>query len=89
MKSAGEAEGDRPRKGTMFENSGEIVSGLFGGLPTGEEDDARKVGGDVRFESLGGFDANLVWGGSVFVIFAGNDHIGFENASTKIDLVRV
>ena len=89
LEGAGEAEGDRPGEGAVFENGGEIVSGLLGSLSTREKDDAGEVSGNMGFERFGGFSADFIRGGGVLVVFTSDDHIGLEDAGAEIDTVGV
>ena len=81
MEGAGEAKSDGPWVRVVFGDFGKIVSGLFDGLAAGKEDDASKVGRDVLFKNLSSGLANFGWSGLLVVLFAGEDHVGFENAS--------
>ena len=54
LKSAGKTEGDWPGERSVFDDGGEIISGLFGGLAAREENDACEFGRNMIFESFGG-----------------------------------
>ena len=85
LECAGEAESDGPGEGAVFNDGSEVVGGLFDSLAAREEDDAGKLGCDMVFENFGGFAANFIWGGLLFVLFTSEDHVDFKDASFQID----
>ena len=89
LERASEAERDWPWEGAMRDDGCEIVGGLFNGLATREEDDTGKFGGDVGFENFCGGFADFLWSGLVFELFAGKDHVDFEEAGFEIDFLSV
>ncbi len=87
MEGSGEAEGDGPGEGAVFDNLGEVVGGLFDGLTTRKEDDAGEVIWDVGFKDFGGFGSDFCRGRLSFLLFAGEDHIDLEDTSAEINFI--
>ena len=49
LEGASEAKSDWPREGAVFDNFGEIIGGLFGGLTAGEKNDTGEICWNVIF----------------------------------------
>ena len=77
LEGASEREGNRPGVGAGFDNGGEVVSGLFGGLTAREEDDTGEILGYVGAKDFGSGAGDLVGGGGFVVICAGENHVAF------------
>ena len=85
LEGASERESDWPGEGAVFFDSGKIISGLFRGLSTRKEDDASEFFRNMVFEDFGGGCADFFRGRRGFKLFAGEDHVDFENASRQAD----
>ena len=49
LEGASEAESEGPWVRAIFDDCGEVTSGLFGGLTAGKKDDASEIFGNMAF----------------------------------------
>ena len=85
LECAGERKGDWPRERAILEHSGEISGGLLWSLAAREENDAGEFRRNVVFEHFGGGVTDFFWDRLSVELFAGENHIDFENTGTEID----
>ena len=87
LQRAGVGEGDWPGVGAEVGDGLEVVGGLLGGLAAREEDNAGEGFGDEFAEDFGGPVGDFFRGGLGLVLFAGEDHVDFENGGREVDFL--
>ena len=77
LESTGKAKSDRPGVRAALDDGGEVGGGLFDGLAARKENHSGEFCWNVIFENFGGGLADFGWGGLMFLLFAGENHVAF------------